>query len=309
MDLSVILQVAIGMIFVWIVLAIITSQLQEWIASILAWRASMLESAIENMLADPALKDRLYNHPVVKSFYSNKGRRKPGGIPPDKFALVLIEEVMNSGVTVGDVRSTFDKLKKKVEALKDMQGESELKKFAATMNTLLIGVEEKAEDAAHAITEARKRVEDWYNNTMERLSGAYRRRAQIAALTVALTVAAALNVDTIAILNTLWKDPFIRQALVTQASQLPAPQPQPGEQPAPLPSIDEILKNAEQLQLLSLPIGWSPENIPADANGWASKIVGILLSGVAGAQGAPFWFDLMRKLLSRNPPAEAKPSG
>jgi hypothetical protein len=309
MDLNVILQVAIGMIFVWIILAVITSQVQEWIASILAWRAHMLEDAIENMLADPGLKDKLYDHPLIKGLYSNKGKRKPGGIPPDKFALVLFEEIMNSGVTVEDVKSTFDKLKKKVEALKDMQGNNELKKFAATVNTLLIGVEEKAGDAAQAVTEARKRVEGWFNDSMDRLGGAYRRRAQIAALVVGLSVAAALNVDTVAIVNTLWKDPFVRQALVVQAGQLQAPQAQPDEQPAPPPSVDEILKNAEQLQLLSLPIGWTPENIPSDANGWATKFVGILLSGMAGAQGAPFWFDLMRKLLSRNPPPEAKSSG
>jgi hypothetical protein len=39
MDLSPVIQVGIGMFFVWIVLAIITSQVQEWIASLLKWRA------------------------------------------------------------------------------------------------------------------------------------------------------------------------------------------------------------------------------------------------------------------------------
>ena len=36
MDITAIIQVAIGIIFVWIMLAVITSQIQEWVASILA---------------------------------------------------------------------------------------------------------------------------------------------------------------------------------------------------------------------------------------------------------------------------------
>src|SRR6266508_5352244 len=89
MDLSTVIQVGIGMFFVWIVLAIITSQIQEWIASILAWRATMLEDTILTMLDDPALKNKLYSHPLIQGLHTNNGKRKPGGIPSDKFALVL----------------------------------------------------------------------------------------------------------------------------------------------------------------------------------------------------------------------------
>jgi hypothetical protein len=39
-------------------------------------------------------------------------------------------------------------------------------------------------------------------------------------------------------------------------------------------------------------------------------LAGILLNGMAAAQGAPYWFDLMRKLVSRNTSAESpKPAG
>lgn len=296
MDLTVIIQVVIGIIFVWVILAVITSQIQEWFASILKWRASMLEDTIVQMLGNPTLKDKVYNHPLIQGLYSNNGKRKPGGIPEDKFALVLFEEVMNSGVTVTDVKNTFDALKKNISFLKAMEGGNELKKFATSLDTLLIGIEEKADDATHAITEARVRVEGWFNNSMERLGGAYRRRMQIIAIVVGITVAAVLNVDTGAIMTALWKDPVVRQAIVVQASQLQESNPQPDQQP----SVEEVAKNVEKLNTLSLPIGWSSKNVPSNANGWAGKIVGILLSGMAAAQGAPYWFDLMKKLLSRN---------
>lgn len=304
MDLTVIIQVAVGMIFVWVILAVITSQVQEWVASIFAWRSSMLEATIEQLLGNPAIKTRVYNHPLIQGLYTNNGKRKPGGIPQDKFALVLFEEVINSGIKIADAKNTFDNLKRSVSALKDKEGGGELKNFAKSLDTLLIGIEEKADDATHSIAEARLRVESWFNDSMERLGGAYRRRMQIVAIIVGITVAAALNVDTGAIVTTLWKDPVVRQAIAAQASQMRESDTQSGEPP----SAEEIAKNVEKLNVLSLPIGWSSKNIPTDANGWVAKIIGILLSGMAAAQGAPYWFDLMRKLLTRNPPVPQQPA-
>ena len=348
MDLTVIIQVALGMIFVWVILAVITSQIQEWVASIFAWRAKMLEDTITQLLGDPTLKDKVYGHPLIQGLYTNNGLRKPGGIPKDKFALVLFGEVMKSSTTatdgentgtvsentgtiaentvtvvkdaninnventltvventITDVENTFKKLKNKVS---DLKGENkvpaELKKFVDTLDTLLIGIEEKKDDATYTITEARKRVESWFDDSMERLGGAFRRRMQIIAIVVGVTIAAALNVDTGAILTTLWRDPVLRQAVVTQANQLQEAEIQAGE----TPSVEEIAKNVEKLNVLSLPIGWSPKNIPTTANGWVAKIIGILLSGMAAAQGAPYWFDLMRKLLTRNPPVPPEPA-
>ena len=304
MDLTVIIQVAIGIIFVWVILAVITSQVQEWIASSLAWRAKMLEDAIEQMLGNPEVKNKLYNHPLIQGLYSSNGKRKPGGIPQDKFAMVLFEEVINSGITVADAKNTFDNLKKSVAVLKSKGEGSALTNFAKSLDTLLIGIEEKTDDATHSITEARVRVESWFNDSMERLGGAYRRRMQIVGIIVGIAVAATLNVDTGAIINTLWRDPVLRQAIVTQASQVKETDVQSGQ----TPSIEEIAKNAEKLNVLSLPIGWSSKNIPTNANGWVSKVIGILLSGMAAAQGAPYWFDIMRKLVTRNPPVPQQPA-
>jgi hypothetical protein len=34
-----------------------------------------------------------------------------------------------------------------------------------------------------------------------------------------------------------------------------------------------------------------------DPTGWLLKIVGLLISGIAAAQGAPFWFDLLKNII------------
>ncbi|MCK4451297.1 MAG: hypothetical protein KAX26_11960 [Anaerolineae bacterium] len=100
----------------------------------------------------------------------------------------------------------------------------------------------------------------------------------------------------------------------------------------------------EQLEALNLPVGWTvleteqclstipngnralwvgkgkaciipadvPEGIPAAWGGYAvSKIAGWLISGLAAVQGAPFWFDMLKKFTnvrsSGKNPAEEKP--
>ncbi len=288
---------------VWVVLAAITSMIQEWVALMFNWKATLLEDTIVQMLGDP-LKDRFYNHPLIKALYTNHGHRKPGNIPEDKFALVLFDEVLNSGLTGDEVKGTFAKLKKNVTVLKAMEEGSELKNFAITLDALLIGIEEKADDVTHAITEARARIESWFNNSLEQMDGAYRRRLQIVAIIVGIAIATVLNVDSAAIANVLWNNSVVRQAMAAEASQLPEPNTQPSQQP---PSVEENIKNVDNPNVSSLPIGWSSNNLPTDVNGWLAKEIGILLSGLAAAQGAPFWFDLTRKLITRNPPVPPTP--
>src|SRR6185436_11579338 len=318
MDLTIIIQVAIGIIFVWIILAVITSQIQEWVTSIFVWRANMLEATILQMLGDPDLTKKLYSHPLIQGLYSNNGKRKPAGIPEDKFALVLFEQIMNADETAAEVKDTFDKLKQNVAKLKTAENH-ELQNFAISLDTLLIGVEQKTDDATRAITEARVRVEGWFNNSMERLGGAFRRRMQIIAIVTGILISAVLNVDTTAILTSLWQDPVVRQAVVAQANQslmdnqqnnqtpVPNQTPEPNQTPAPnaqTTDVKEIAKNIESLSELSLPVGWSfrvadkdpktpddPRDFPSSFGGWMVKLVGILLSGMAAAQGAPYWFD------------------
>ena len=337
MNINSVIQVAVGLIFVWVSLALITSQVQEWIASILNWRASMLENAIGNILGNPELRKQFYEHPLVKGLHTNSGKRKPSGIPNDKFAMVLYEMVMEAGRKTEDIKSSLGSLKKDVENLKDkegfeqianslnavlvgiewkadkpvdiqssfdvlqkgvasLKGQKGFEQIAGSLSTLMIGIEERTDKTIDAVVESRKRIESWFDDSMVRLSGAYRRRVQIVTFIVGITLATVLNADSIAILNKLWREPMLREALVLQASNMELPAV--GEQQSPVEAIPEYIT---QLNALSLPFGWAEENRPTTTSGWWQKVLGILLSGVAAAQGAPFWFDLMRKIVRPTP--------
>ena len=55
MYLDAMIEVAIGLIFSWLVLSIATMQLQEWISSLLGWRAQILEDSLKRMLQSDQL--------------------------------------------------------------------------------------------------------------------------------------------------------------------------------------------------------------------------------------------------------------
>src|SRR3954447_23555457 len=103
------LDVLIGMLFVYVLFSLICSAINEAIASLFAWRAKNLETAIRNMLDDEKgeggtnLTREFYDDPRIKSLSRRPhkaftqpglfktGRRLPSYIPPRTFALALLD--------------------------------------------------------------------------------------------------------------------------------------------------------------------------------------------------------------------------
>jgi hypothetical protein len=105
-------EVAIGMTFVYLLLSLISSVLNEWIAGLLGMRARNLEEGIRNFFTDgnltaaaggkkgKSLADAIYDHGLVQSLFRdtwiNKLRSKPGlpsYIPSRTFAAALMDVI------------------------------------------------------------------------------------------------------------------------------------------------------------------------------------------------------------------------
>ena len=80
--------------------------------------------------------------------------------------------------------------------------------------SIILLLHEAGDDAK----KARKNLEGWYNDAMDRVGGWYKQKTQIIIFIVALIVCTALNIDAIKISQTLWTDIALRQALVEAAS-------------------------------------------------------------------------------------------
>jgi hypothetical protein len=149
-------------------------------------------------------------------------------------------------------------------------------------------------DAADERELFRAKLEHWYDDAMDRLSGWYKRRVQRAILVYAAVLTLFFNVDSVNMVETLWRSP-VEQVAAAQAAATAAG--------TDLSTIDTSLS---RLEGLAVPIGWdlassgNPDanrrGMPADRGQWFLKVLGLGLTVVALGFGAPFWFDVLGKV-------------
>lgn len=173
-------------------------------------------------------------------------------------------------------------------------------------------------------------VENWFNRSMERASGVYKRNAKGVAIIIGVLLAASTNTDTFHIVDRLSRDSTLRMTITQTADQVisqTAPtsnsispgSTDPAQLRADLERDLDAVKAAvdNALRDLPLPIGWDQENLrqqlPANQSLFVSiprMALGYLVSGIALSMGAAFWFDVLSKVMRvRNSGAAARPNG
>ena len=305
------LDVAIGIIFIYLLLSLVCSALNEMIELKLKSRAINLERGIRELLNGAGTKDnapanpeedvvaRLYKHPLIgglfQGSYQPKSKNLPSYIPARNFALALMDIVCtgnddrysgSSGATAENRRSV---LSNEFMALRAACSAFPQK----NVREALIPLVDAAGPSANG---ARQNIEAWFDSSMDRVSGWYKRRAQKIILGLGLVITVAINADTVAILNSLNQGPALRSTLVEAAQEYAKLQPQDSVA-APQQRVTDAMK---QIRELGLPIGWNSNDarlIPRTAGGWLLKLFGWLLTGMAITLGAPFWFDLLNKFM------------
>ena len=117
------LDVAVGLFFLWFVLSLICSALNEIIASTLRWRAKTLGEGIENLLSgtdDPKngaeLAAKVYNHPLMQGLIrpgQGEKRSWPSYVPSRTFVAALLSLgglATDQAPTARDLLATIDAL-------------------------------------------------------------------------------------------------------------------------------------------------------------------------------------------------------
>ena len=100
-------------------------------------------------------------------------------------------------------------------------------------------------------------------------------------------LAVAANVDTLAVAHTLYRDENVRAQAVVVATQVRGD------------SSVTAREAVNRLENIRLPIGWPrPYRISENPMiAWPSTILGWMLTALAVSLGAPFWFDLLNKVM------------
>jgi hypothetical protein len=273
-------------VFVYLLISLICSALNETIEAKLKNRSKDLEKGIGNLLGDPNLVKDLYSHPLIKALYP-EGGAKPSYIPSRTFSLALwnmatyAQEGANAATAVS---RSLPEIRRTVSQLQD----SQLKQALLTL----------MDEAGDDLERARKNVERWYDDAMDRVSGWYKRRSQKFLLAFGFAFAIALNIDSVRIADKLYLDTPRRNAIVATAEGYAAAATKAGS----TISSEDVKKNYERIQKLGLPIGWTKDEF-SQVSGldWVGvlglKLVGLLLTGLAVSLGAPFWFDVLNKFM------------
>lgn len=324
------LEVAIGLALLYAILSLMVTSARELIEALLQTRAINLERGIRELLNDKDGQDlatEIYAHPYISNLYRgiydphtqlkkpnpiarlrNKilGRRDPWDriryasnlpayIPARNFAIALIDTAARGAPSgydgVGD-RLSFEQLRQSVSGIPN----------AAVRRALLIAFD----DARGDIDRARENVAKWFDSSMDRVSGWYKKQTQWILLLLGLLLAVGLNVDTLRIASALYNDDALRAVAVKQAEIIgqrydPA-DPAATTRALGCPAIDPNASAADkaaagascakdQIASMGYPIGWTGTKFA-----WPA-VAGWLLTALALSLGAPFWFDLLNKMM------------
>lgn len=430
MSFATILNILIGLIFTWTILSLAAMNIQEWFSNKLQWRANMLHTTIGKMLTDFVLVDQFYNHPLIRSLFSDKdGKRRPSYISSDQFSQAMIDLLSASGTEasllqlqlyklyshcngfpkkqrkeaqsriglilgmtrkaivcesgedtvneiLGNVNIELGLLEKDMPKIKifienslydvrdqKIQINTALTKLAyqpdssenSVINRIQAGVialsitHPQLKQTMYAILNSmpqtiwqkeneleliRHNIEEWFDSNMERLTGWYKRRSQIAIFSISLVLALLGNVDTINLVHRLWDEPALRESVLSNISQVFSNLGTISS----ASTTEQLLTLQQDLSTINLPIGWTGPALtlqdlqeqsatgctllprsekdlfgiwisgrcyevintpfPDNAAGWFMKLIGLLITALATSQGAPFWFDLLKNIMN-----------
>ena len=298
----VIIEVVIGLAFLFFVISIVSSAVYEGIAAIFKLRARALERGVVNLLtgraeplrramADPdadqvgGLLRGVFNDPLISGYRVGQANVDVKDLRPKLPSYLASHSFRNALFNVTDLLEATatqpppdqdplgaDDIRRNVENTIRVVPSAHLRD---TLQTIWVSVDRD-------VTKFREGVEQWFDRAMERVSGWYKRWAQLLLFVIGVVVAVTVNADAIRIADELWSDDGVRSALVAQL----------GTQ-EPNPDAEEVL---DQLEDLGFPVGWGGDKSPD--GGWDifAAVTGWLITGVAVTFGAPFWFDFLGKV-------------
>jgi hypothetical protein len=373
---SVVLDVVIGLVFIYLLYSLLATIIQEIIATYIGLRARTLKKGIARMLDDEKVNDlddekvnnlddekvnnkvnskdndqlskAFYAHPLIKYLGENKTHSKPAYLTAQNFSKVMIDLLRGDNVQPGQDYNLD--IKRALKNGKTLWGSGT--KISKDTLTFLASI---WTDSQGDVVKFQGHLEKWFDDTMERASGWYKRKIQMILLVIGFLIAWFFCADTFVIIKNLSNDKGARDQIVSMANAY--------VQNNKI-AIDTLkIKNAAELKdyrdrldsLLAIKNqlntdiskanfilgigGWLPDRVKVNtnikskkrtyypqidakslscedkkiANGiiWFScgekwcyffrllyyHFFGFLITALAISLGAPFWFDLLNKLM------------
>jgi hypothetical protein len=289
MPLSAMFDTAIGLVLMYVILSLGCTVINEYVATWMKLRATMLEESLRKLIDVPNLQADFYNHGLVDGPRSGQ-RPHASYMAGATFAMALLGSLDPTKPLPGfaDVRSS-------VEHLPDSN----------IRDTLLTQISAAQGD----LEKLRGNIAGWFDDAMARLSGVYKRYLKWLSLAVGLGLAVVINGDTFDVATALWHDDALRAQMVSLGSKVideTPPAATTATTNAPDVSGAEVVAKLQraEVELRPLPLGWTMSPSFWERSWWLVcwavivKLTGILVTALALSLGAPFWFDVLSKFMN-----------
>jgi hypothetical protein len=313
------LEVIIGLIFTFMLLSLLSTTINELISSLRGWRGYYMEEGIKRLLAH---KDRseffekFRNNPMYQqlSQYSQNSWSSgaPSYLSPSNFVSILV-----------NILKEKDQAARQIDDL--INGLPE--------GSQLRSVLEQLRDEGHESLEAYKvRLEGWFSDVMGQVTGWYRRHMQFVTIMVGFGIAATLNADSIQIYQHLTNNAdarlqmaemardYVEQRQAADTAVADGTSTQDVQTVVTVMVGDSAAKNGatkvdtlvEKIVTIKemanrpefaktrniLGLGWQPDDLNANLTDWLLRVFGWVITAFAISLGAPFWFDILKKIVS-----------
>lgn len=341
MTANVAIDVVLGLVFVFLLYSMLASILQEIIAKWLGLRARNLLKAIRRMLQDddgpgftlpaffieiwknvadylrPLRKDTFlkafYDNPTIKYLGENTSSSKPSYIEEATFSRTVIQLLRGEGYG-----HTFNQMQA-IRASLDAGGTDGFRIDPQTLKHLRgLWI-----DSDNDLGRFQYNLEEWYNNTMNRASGWYKKQTRLILGLIGFLLAWNFNVDAIAIGRILASEDGIRKEItdfalarkdhyaeINRREITATPLGGHEEQATHSDSFShtrldtiagELQTDALALQSI-LGLGSRDDMNSALRAKYQddafTAFFGWIMTALAISMGAPFWFDLLNKVMS-----------
>ena len=264
---STVIDVAIGLVFIFLTVSFAVSAIVEALASVLGWRSASLLAGIKHLLNDPnfnALARDLYNHGLISPRDAGQAqveealKHRPSYIEAGQFADALMEITKTAS-------GAPEQIEAEIAAIHDQQ-----------LQRMFTGIYARS---AGDVSRMRTALAAWFDNGMDRVGGAYKRKTQLCAFLIAVVVVVVCNVSAITVTRALWQQPLLAHTF------------------APSPGLD-LAGALAQIKQAEIPVGWTGERYHQLCGWWGLEMAaGWLVTALATLFGAPFWFDTLQQFV------------
>ncbi len=253
------IDVGLGLMFIYLILGLVCTAANELIAGLFQMRRRNLEKGLKSLLTHEGDANLLEIFKNHALLKSLYGKKfKPSYLPPCIFTSVLLDLIHQADPHTPRQMADIR------EVINRFPNDSVLKN---TFRVLM-------HDAENDIQRLRRNIESWYNEAMISVSGWYKTKTQYIIFLIALVITGLANADTIQLAKAFSQDPQLLAAVVTETKKITAS------------------ANLET----GIPLGW--EEFPSESREWVSKIFGLFITALAVSMGAPFWFDMLKKVVN-----------